>query len=203
MLDAAGLELLGTHLGGNLEDRAQAEGEKNVLDEVIEYLKPLGASLIMYSGLRYESDEQLRTDLEMLNRGARRCRDEGLSLLYHNHNWEFQQGGRVIEALLQDGVAELGLCPDVGWVMKGGRDIDGFLTAAGERVKALHFKDFATDGPEVETVVLGDGVAPLKEAAAWAKEHMEGGWMIAEQDRAAVEPAEAVRRNAEFLKTLF
>ncbi|MBS3763412.1 MAG: sugar phosphate isomerase/epimerase [Planctomycetes bacterium] len=203
MLETAGLQLLGTHLGGNLEDPAQAEGEKEILDDVLDYLEPLGTELIMYSGLRYESDDQLDNELGMLNRAAAKCRERDVHLLYHNHNWEFQNDAKVIEALLEDGSEELGFCPDIGWVMKGGWEITEFLGRAGDRVKALHFKDFATDGDGVDTVILGRGIAPLEEAADWAKANMEGGWMIAEQDKAAVEPAEAVRQNAEFLKTLF
>ena len=203
MLDAAELTLLGTHLGGNLEDRAQAEGEKRILDDVLDYLEPLGTELIMYSGLRYENDEQLAEELEMLNRSARKCAERGVDLAYHNHNWEFQGGGQVINALLHDADPALGFCPDIGWVMKGGRGVTDFLNEAGQRVKSLHFKDFATREEEVDTVILGTGVAPLEEAATWAKENMDGGWMTAEQDSASLEAAEAVRRNAEFLKRLF
>ena len=179
------------------------ESERRVIDAVLDYLEPLGARLVMYSGLRYESDGQLASDLAMLNRSAERCAERGVRLLYHNHNWEFADGARVMRAVLEDGCPALGLCPDVGWVMKGGRDAVEFLEGAGERVGALHFKDFATAGGEVDTVLLGTGVAPLREAGRWAMRAMDGGWMIAEQDRAEGDPAEAVAANGAFLRGVF
>ena len=203
MLAEHGLVLLGTHLGGNLEDPAQAESEREILVEVLDYLEVAGGDLVMYSGLRYSDDQQLREDLEMLNRSARRCRERGVELLYHNHNWEFEDDRRVIEALLEEGCEELGFCPDIGWVMKGGEDVVQFLDRAGKRVRALHFKDFASEGEKVDTVILGTGVAPLEEAAEWALAQMDGGWMIAEQDSAGCPAAKAVAANGRFLQDLF
>ncbi|MFP4177056.1 MAG: sugar phosphate isomerase/epimerase family protein [Planctomycetota bacterium] len=203
MLDDADLSLLGTHLGGNLEDKAQADEEKKILDEVLEYIEPLGTGLIMYSGLRYGDAAQFKEEVEMLSRSAEHCREHGVSLCYHNHNWEFEDDGRVIRALLDDASRALGFCPDIGWVMKGGGDVLQFLKEAGDRVHTLHFKDFATDGEEVDTVVLGTGVAPLREAAWWAKSNMDGGWMVTEQDSAELPAGEAVRRNADYLKKIF
>jgi hypothetical protein len=46
-------------------------------------------------------------------------------------------------------------------------------------------------------------VVPLREAAEWAKNNMSGGWMIAEQDNTDLEPADAVKQNANFLNELF
>ena len=82
MLAEEGLVLLGTHLGGNLEDPAQAEGERGILLEVLDYLEESGGDLIMYSGLRYSDEQQLCRDIEMLNRSAGRCRAAGVELLY-------------------------------------------------------------------------------------------------------------------------
>jgi sugar phosphate isomerase/epimerase len=203
MLAEHGLVLLGTHLGGNLEDPAQAEGEREILLDVLDYLEAVGGDLIMYSGLRYSNEKQLRNDVEMLNRSAARCRERGVELLYHNHNCEFEGKGRVINALLEQGSEELGFCPDVGWVMKGGEDIVQFLDRAGDRVRALHFKDFASRGEKVDTVCLGTGVAPLEAAAEWALARMEGGWMIAEQDSAEGPAADAVAANGRYLQQLF
>lgn len=203
MLEDVGLTLLGTHLGGNLEDPGQAEGEQKMLDEVIDYLNVAGGNLIMYSGLKYENEEQFQKDFKMLNRAAIKCSENNMRLLYHNHNWEFEDNARIVNALLNEADNSLGFCPDIGWVMKGGWNPVQYLEKAGKRVEALHFKDFASNSDGIDTVCLGEGVVPLREAAEWAKNNMSGGWMIAEQDNTNLEPADAVKQNANFLNELF
>lgn len=205
LLDANGLILAASHIGGNLEDPAQADAERSVLDEALAYLNALGCGLLMYSGLRYRDEPQFDADLARLNRAALRCREAGVRLLYHNHDWEFADAdGRVIEALLTKADPALGFCPDIGWVQKGGADVPAFLDRAKARIGAVHFKDFA--GPErtIDTVVLGEGIAPLPYAAGWMQANLPAGsWAIAEQDRADLPPGEAAARNARYLKGLF
>ena len=104
---------------------------------------------------------------------------------------------------MDKGSQELGFCPDVGWVMKGGWRIAPFLERIKGRLYAIHFKDFATDGPGCDTVVLGTGVAPLSEAADWIKANTGGMWVVAEQDTADIAPGEAATENAAFLNILF
>lgn len=203
MLEAEGLALAASHVGGNLFDSSQADQERGLLDEAISYLKATDTALLMYSGLRYESDEQLAQGIDMLNRAAEKCVADGITLLYHNHNWEFESGGRVIEALLTNGCDALGFCPDVGWVMKGGEDAVSFLGKIKPKLGAVHFKDFATRDPGCDTVVLGQGVAPLVAAADWLKHNVSGLYVIAEQDNADVPAAEAAAGNAAFLNSLF
>ena len=198
MLDGQGLELAASHMGGNLFDPAQADAERGILDEALDYLSAMGTKLLMYSGLRFNDEEQFARDLEMLNNGAENCRERGITLLYHNHGWEFADDGKVIRALIKDG--RIGFCLDVGWVMKGGWNTTDFLDSICGRVGAIHFKDFATNGSGCDTVSLGKGIAPLKEAADWVRRNTNGLWVIAEQDNADIPPAEAAAINAEFLK---
>lgn len=204
MLRKEGLLLAASHVGGNLFDTQQAGQERSMIDEVLDYLEQTGTKLLMYSGLRYESDEQLAAGIDMLNRAAQKADARGINLLYHNHDFEFASQGKAINALLNDTVDELGWCPDIGWLMKGRADALEFLETIKDRIGAVHFKDFATDGSgeerKVDTVELGEGVAPLDEAAQWLKRNKSGLWIIAEQDRADIPAGEAAARNAAYLK---
>ncbi len=203
-LRSAGLELPAAHTGGNLEDLAQAGREQRMLDTILDAVEPLGTRLLMYSGLRYESDAQLRAEVARLQRSAQACRDRGWRLLYHNHDWEFADGGRVFSALLDETDDALGLCVDVGWVAKAGEDVLATLEGVRSRLGAVHFKDFASlERGVVDTVVLGTGVVPLRDAAEWVRGADLGTmWVIAEQD-SAPDPEAAVRANGAFLKELF
>ena len=200
MLGEHDLALVASHVGGNLQDTGQAAGERQILDIVLDYLNATGTELLMYSGLRFENEDQFGTDLEQLRVAAGRCQERGVRLLYHNHDWEFADGGRVMNALLDECGSELGFCPDIGWIMKGGADVGEMLDRMGPRVGAIHLKDFATADPGLDTVMLGEGIAPLAEAAAWASEHRPGLWLIAEQDTAEIPAQEAIQRNADFMK---
>jgi sugar phosphate isomerase/epimerase len=203
MLDQYEMTLAASHIGGNLLDTAQAEGEHRIIDETLAYLRATETKILMYSGLRYKDDTQFSKDFGMLNLAAEECKKQGIKLLYHNHNWEFADGAVVSKALLNNASDALGFCPDVGWVMKGGVDTIKFLEAAKDKIGAVHFKDFATKDPGVDTVLLGDGVAPLKEAAEWVRNNMQGLWIIAEQDKADVPTSEVAVKNATYLKRLF
>lgn len=191
------------HIGGNLFDRAQADRECTALDEALLFLTALGCNNLIYSGLCYQDDVQFARDFTNLNTAAEECYSRGVRLLYHNHNWEFESDARVIRALVEKGSPHLEFCPDIGWVMKGGWEITDFLNEIKGRIGVIHFKDFATDSPGCDTVILGTGVAPLEEAAEWVKENTHGMWVIAEQDNADIPPSEAAAKNAQFLKSLF
>ena len=202
-LSEVSLQLVAAHLGGNLEDPAQAEGERQMLEVVSDFLNASGCNLLMYSGLHWKDPCQFATDVSMLSRSAERCKARNIDLLYHNHNWEFQDNGKVINGLMKTASAALGLCPDLGWVHRGGGDVLSFLKDNAERLGAIHFKDFSAVGPGADTVVLGTGVAPLREAAAWLRANKPQLWMIAEQDRCKGEPYDAIAANAAFLKQVF
>jgi sugar phosphate isomerase/epimerase len=202
MLAKNDLTLVATHVGGNLQDRSQASGEQQMLEAVLDYLNAAGCSLLMYSGLRFESLDQFQRDLESVLEAADRCRERGVQFLYHNHDWEFANDGRIINTLLDECGPDVGFCPDIGWIAKGGADVLNTLNRMGGRVGAVHFKDFAGPGAEIDTVMLGDGLAPLRDAAAWAARHRPDVWLIAEQDQAAVPPRQAIEQNARFLRGL-
>ena len=72
------------------------------------------------------------------------------------------------------------------------------------RIGAVHFKDFATMEPGVDTVTLGDGVALLDDGAAWIKANLpDAVWMIAEQDKVTMATSDMASKNAAFLKARF
>lgn len=205
-----GLVLAASHVGGNLEDREQAGGERSVLDEVMDYLDEAGCSLLNFSGLNGPSAEAVADDIAMLGRAAESAKQRGLRLLYHNHHWEFLRPG-IMAAVLADTPPALGLCPDVGWVYRGGVDVLEFLQQNAGRIGALHFKDFATPGDgqvtfNLDTVPLGQGKVPLREIAGWLRTDpldLAPLWVIAEQDRHDGPPEEAVAANGKFLAEVF
>ena len=99
---------------------------------------------------------------------------------------------------------DLNLCPDVGWVYKGGKDVIEFLDSVRDRVAYMHFKDFASQGGDRRNFVeFGKGTVPLTAAAEWVKQNKTDIWAVAEQDASSLPAAEAVAQNGAYLKSLF
>jgi len=203
MLADAGLELAGTHLGGNLEDLDQAESERSIIDAVLDYIEVAGTTRIAYSGLKYESDDQFTRDLDMLSRSAEKCRERGAALLYHNHWWEFDNDWRAIRGILEQGSDAIGFCPDVGWVHKASADVIAFMDMIKGRIGAIHYKDFLTqDADARDFCTLGEGVTPFDKVTDWLRINCSDAWVIAEQDSSDLPADEAVAKNADYLKRM-
>jgi len=180
----------------------QADSERKQVDAILDGVAALGAKYLLYSGVKYQDDAQLAADIETLNAIARSCAKRGVRLLYHNHDFEFAGERRAWQALTNDTVPELGFCPDVGWLHKGGQDCVAILESIRDRVIAVHFKEFRTAEPaERDFCCLGDGCVPFKAIADWVKGlDRDEIWVIAEQDRHDGPPAEAAKKNADFLR---
>ena len=70
----------------------------------------------------------------------------GMTLLYHNHDFEFQKfpdGQRIIDILLENTDPQtVNLIPDVAWIQYAGEDICAFLRSVRDRVQVVHMKDY-------------------------------------------------------------
>ncbi|OGV65483.1 MAG: hypothetical protein A3K19_10365 [Lentisphaerae bacterium RIFOXYB12_FULL_65_16] len=202
MLADHGLVLAASHVGGNLADTAQARGEWEMLDGVLDYLGEMGTPRLMFSGLSSVTDRTgLDAELAVLQRAAEHCRARGVGLLYHNHDWEFRNDAMILNALLAARAMEF--CPDIGWVTKAGANVTDVLCRMAGRVGAMHFKDFADATPGINTVVLGTGIAALGEAASWVEANVRGEfWVIAEQDRTDRPTREMAAANLAYMKSV-
>ena len=95
---------------------------------------------------------------EAFNRAGELCRDNGVRLAYHNHEFEFLalDGQIPFDILLNEVDAELlDLEIDMFWVREAGRDIVEVLSQAPERFTMAHIKDMTADGGMTE---VGSGV---------------------------------------------
>lgn len=135
-----------------------------------------------------------------LNEANKITRDNGMTLLYHNHWWEYEPLGdtypyRVMAEHLDPSI---GFEIDTYWVKTGGQDPVAVINELGSRVPLLHIKD----GPAVTgqpMVAVGDGVMdfpPILDAAKSAE------WLIVELDHCATDMLTAVETSYKNLEKL-
>lgn len=110
----------------------------------------LGARVVfdpMVSPDRWRTADDVARTADRLNSLADAAADEGITVGYHNHSFEFHHGidGRTayehfVSLLDERVVLEL----DVYWAAAAGQDVAALVGRLGNRVRALHLKDAAS-----------------------------------------------------------
>src|SRR5690606_14050624 len=151
-----------------------------------------------------EAWQQHLVDLAAIGKA---CTEQGIELMYHNHDFEFStriDGQMVFEALFERVPAEdLKVEMDIGWVQFSGIDPVAYIQKYAGRLPLLHLKDYLKESrdPEktIDTVELGEGDLPL-EAIVKAASDADVEWIIVEQDSCTNPPLESVATSMNWLK---
>ncbi len=111
---------------------------------MIPYAKEVGLPFIGI-GMQYMgSEEDVYAFAEKLNEIGKVCREEGLTLTYHNHTQELLEynGKNILEILLENtDPSYLSLEVDAGWMAAAGVSPLEFVQKYGERIKLIHIKE--------------------------------------------------------------
>ncbi len=200
VLDDHGLKMASSHVTVDALERD--------LEGAVAFQKTLHNEVIVIPWIdseeRGDSAESWQALGEQFERIAQQVNAEGLTLLYHNHSFEFgtYEGKLGLEHLL-DSAPNLGLELDIGWCQEGGVDPFKLLDAYAGRVRCLHVKDRAPEGENTDQggwADVGHGVIdwePLLSAA----ENAGAQWFIVEHDEPK-DPVRSVRRSFDYLSKL-
>ncbi|HET8910207.1 MAG TPA: sugar phosphate isomerase/epimerase [Ktedonobacteraceae bacterium] len=186
LLAETGLQPVSTHVGLDaLQD--------DKLDDSIRYCKEIGCSFLVLPFLMPElrTPEAFQTLAPRLNVIGQRCREQGITFAYHNHDFEFERIGDVylMDHLLQATDPDLvKLEVDVYWVAYAGLDPVSYLQKLGERVVLLHLKDMEPDQSMTE---VGKGTLNMKQI--WGFAQARDLWGIVEQDYPKIPALESAR----------
>ena len=116
---------------------------------------------------------------------AEGCKKHGMTLLYHNHDFEFAKtpdGTYVLDQLYAEVPAEvLGAEPDTCWIKVGGPDPSEWLKKYSGRCPLVHVKDFRRREGGVDLLALGEGEQDFPTLVKTAKE-CGAQWLVIEQD---------------------
>ena len=171
---------------------------------LIEKIKILGGKHLCNSGLR-EWHKRTRADYDqtiaILNQAGRLCREEGIALHYHNHDFEFteQVDGVSGFQVLMDGLNPdyVDLCVDIGWVVRSGVDLLPFLRTYKDRIGYIHCKDWNGQ----HWVELGQGQVDLRGFFALLPELTKVQFVMLEQDDTQIDPLESIRISRSWVRT--
>lgn len=196
-LDRLGLKASSSHVQLSL-----LESE---LDQVIEYQQIIGSQHVVCPVLPTErrSKEAYYELIPILNEIGRKCHQAGITLSYHNHDFELvklDNGKMPLELLLDETNSEWVKAEfDVYWLTKAGEDPVHWLKRYEGRTPLVHIKDMTTDGDKF-FAELGTGGVNL-DGVLKQGEQSKVEWFIVEQDRSRSLPLDSIEISMNYLKS--
>lgn len=140
LVKESGLEVVGLHLDlGTLEKDISACAEE---------AKSFGTKYIVITGMYrfdYGSEAAVKELAQRLNKAGKALKEQGMELLYHNHNCELRRtesGKPAYEILLEETDPEyVNFEFDSYWFAEGGADPLDWMQKLGNRMKLWHIND--------------------------------------------------------------
>jgi sugar phosphate isomerase/epimerase len=208
LIAESGLKVVGIHedLGSILKN------SPNILAEA----KAFGTNYIVVTGMfRFDfSDRQAVLKLaEQLNQAGKLLAEDGIHLLYHNHNCEFRkvEPGKTAYQLLVEKTDPqyVNFEFDSYWPAEAGCDVPGLMRFLGKRMMLYHINDRGSRVTgatgsilKSDSMELEHGNMPLKELIEIAKKNgVEAIILESHKNWVDHSPVRSFQVSAEFLKT--
>ncbi|HZH58972.1 MAG TPA: sugar phosphate isomerase/epimerase [Metabacillus sp.] len=178
---------------------------ENNLSQVIEDQKTLGSKYIVCPYLLPDrrSESAYRSLIPLLKQVGETCQREGITLCYHNHDFELEQlsDGRIaLETILDDTKSENVKAElDIYWLTKAGEKPEDWLIRYKGRTPLVHLKDMTQD-EEQFFAELGTGGVDLDSVLSIG-EDVGVNWWVVEQDMSRRTPLESIEISINYLKT--
>lgn len=163
----------------------------NPTGKAVAFCRSMGATHLCSSGLlewNQRSADDYRRSAEALNELGRALRADGIQMLYHNHEFEFEKvdGTKTgMELLLEHlDFNVVRLCLDLGWLWIAGANPVRFLRDHGEKIGAVHLRDFKGK----QSVALGRGDIDLASVVVEVRKLPRLDALAVEQDPTTPDP---------------
>lgn len=123
----------------------------------------------------------------------------GIRVLYHNHDFEFENGQDWVKEFL-DAAPDLKAELDVFWLTASGINAVKYVKSLGNRVDVLHIKEMSRSGVDAPNPVVGEGIVKAKKLLQLAqKAGME--WAVLEVEKFPVQTDRYLRESLAFMKS--
>jgi len=194
--DMYGIRIISSHTSLNI---LQSD-----LDSYIEDSHIWGAEFVGIGIMPAEYRENKSTYIEFINKIniiSDKLKANGLTLVYHNHAFEFEKKEDELGIeLLYKLTKNVGLEIDFYWVQAGGASPCEWAQKLCDKNEIVHFKDMRVSGSEQLTAPVGGGNINWKNV----KKSLETcctNWIIVEQDRCYGEnPFDCIKESFDYLK---
>jgi len=157
---------------------------QNSPDSVAMRAKAYGSKFVMCAWVPHEKGafniDDAKKAVEVFNSAGKVLKEQGLTLCYHAHGYEFQpyNNGTLLDYIIQNTNPEyVSFEMDIMWIYFGGGDPAGLLNKYGNRWKLMHLKDLRKGTPkdltggtaEENDVPLGTGELNIPQILKAAK----------------------------------
>ncbi|MCJ8333660.1 MAG: sugar phosphate isomerase/epimerase [Epibacterium sp.] len=203
-MDASGISMPSGHMG-------LADIEGDAFDASLKTIKAMGITQVFAPYLepqeRPTTGEGYADLARRLNTLAGQFAAHGIPFGWHNHDFEFvtlADGAIPMEVIL-DTAPDIKWEADLAWIMRGGCDPLDYINRYGNRLAAIHVKDIAPDGENVEQdgwCDLGEGTMDWAGLIAACRAQSDDLIYVLEHDKPA-DPIGYATRSAAAFKTLW
>jgi sugar phosphate isomerase/epimerase len=132
-------------------------------DEIFAAARKLGIGTVIDPHVErshWTTEADIRATAESLNAAAKKGAEYGITVGYHNHEFELEEridGTSALEVLARHLDPEVILEVDTYWAAVGGEDPAALLRRLGDRVRFVHIKDGPLTKNDKEQVAVGHG----------------------------------------------
>jgi sugar phosphate isomerase/epimerase len=147
-------------IAGALDFKTKSEDLNKVFDNLNELKMKYAVVYWPWMGGGPFMLDDCKKSAEILNELGAKTKQNGLQLLWHNHDKEFHEmeEGLPFDYIMKNTDPKLVQCEmDIYWVKKGGGDPLAVLKKYTSRIPVLHVKDMAP-GPEQDFICPGRGI---------------------------------------------
>lgn len=211
LIEESGLKVISLHSNlGSIENDAKA-----IADEA----KKLGTDTVVITGMyrfNYSSLDDVKELAQRLNQAGKALSEEGIRLLYHNHNVELQKvtpEKTAYDIIIEEtDPAYVNFEFDSYWMADGGANVSALMEKLGSRMKLWHINDRGHNksGPYMTPILkenateLGSGNMDLDTLLAIAvKNGVEGVVLETHQNWVDNDPIKSIQVSGKYMQEKF
>jgi len=200
-LEDAGLDAVSAHVPVTAFE-ADAEG-------TVKMYKALGCKLISIPWLPIEAlpgGQDYDKTLATITKAGKLCKDHGLQLGYHNHEFEFKTlpcGTFILDALFEATTPDILQAQiDTGWVLAAGQDPSQYTKKYAGRCPSVHLKDIVKVNGKFEDRPIGQGSQDIPSVTKAAQEAGASIFVVELDEAVNITSLDAAKQSRVYLKEI-